>query len=117
MKREFESMFLCCLPEIAQRYPRYGWDLSGYSANADFESIRDAKGVLSSYMTRGKIYKPTGEQASFVEALDFVKLRAQSRSFVHLERTILWMVGQQIGRASLGKACVSKCRDRGSPVH
>jgi len=85
--REFESLFLHCLPELAAKFP----DLEIIPhPNLDvtkIEDIRNAKGYLGRQMRRGS-YKPTRDQASFVYALDLQKLTHQSRCFRHLSSCI-----------------------------
>ena len=93
-KSEYESLFVSCLDLIAERYPEYGWNLSDWNIDDEHEEIVGAKGYISRRMKANKSYKPTRDQVKFTSALDFNRLREKSRSFRHLESTLLWLTGQ-----------------------
>jgi Domain of unknown function (DUF4276) len=102
---EFESLFLCCLDRIAERFPDYGWDFDDWSVDDDHESVVGAKGALSRRMRKGRAYKETRDQVRFVSALDLERLAASSRSFQHFEATVLWLArseGNNLHPAALG---------------
>ena len=91
---EYESFFVSCLDLIAKRYPEYEWNLTDWNIDDDHEEIVGAKGYLSDRMKTNKSYKATREQTKFTSALDLDRLREKSRSFRHLESTLLWLTGQ-----------------------
>ena len=91
---EYESFFVTCLDLIAKRYPEYGWNLTDWNIDDEHEEIVGAKGYISRRMKANKSYKPTMDQVKFTSALDFGRLREKSRSFRHLESTLLWLTGQ-----------------------
>lgn len=93
-KSEYESLFVFCLDLIAERYPEYEWNLDDWNINDDHEEIVGAKGYISDHMKINKSYKPTRDQVKFTSALDFNRLRKKSRSFRHLESTLLWLSGR-----------------------
>lgn len=84
--KEFESLFLCdslttqsILPAIA----------AGTVFPANPESVRDAKGWLSSAQPKGMAYKPTTHQAKITSQLNLEHLAQHSPSFQRLTRAIL----------------------------
>jgi hypothetical protein len=87
---EFETLFLHCIDEIAAHFPDYGW-ISQRFLHRDIETIRDAKGTLSRMMRNDRAYKETRDQEKFITALNFDKLRGNSRPFRHFESTLLWL--------------------------
>jgi hypothetical protein len=89
-RSEFETLFLHCIDEIAAHFTEYGW-ISERLLSRDLESIRDAKGTLSRMMRNDRAYKETRDQEKFITALNFDKLRRDSRSFQHFESTLLWL--------------------------
>lgn len=91
---EYESFFISCLDLIAERYPDYGWNLDDWNIEGDHEQIVGAKEYISDRMKTGRSYKPTRDQVKFTSALDFNRLRKKSRSFRHLESTLLWLSGR-----------------------
>ena len=91
---EYESFFISCLDLIADQYPERGWDLSDWNIANDHEEIIDAKRYLTKRMKANMSYKPTRDQLKFTSALDFHRLRDKSRSFRHLESTLLWLTGK-----------------------
>ncbi len=100
-RSEYESLFICCLDIIAERYPDFGWNLDGWTLRQDHEAIRGAKQYLSRHMKSGRAYKEVRDQARFTSALDFERLRTHSRSFRHFESTLLWLrAAEQTERAT-----------------
>ena len=93
-KSEYESFFISCLDLIAERYPDYGWNLDDWNVDDNHEEIVGAKGYISDRMKINKSYKPTRDQVKFTSALNFDRLREKSRSFRHLESTLLWLTGR-----------------------
>lgn len=93
-KSEYESLFISCLDLIAEQYPEYEWNLDDWNIEDDHEEIVGAKGYISGRMKTNKSYKPTRDQVKFTSALDFDRLREKSRSFRHLESTLLWLTGR-----------------------
>jgi Domain of unknown function (DUF4276) len=93
-RSEFETLFLHCLEEIVAAFPDYRWIGTVLRSTGDIEAIRDAKGTLSRMMSRDRAYKETRDQAKFITALSYAKLRQQSRSFRHFESTLLWLAGR-----------------------
>lgn len=91
---EYESLFITCLDLIAERYPDYGWNLEGWNADEAHEEIVGAKGYISRHMKHARAYKATRDQVKVTSALDFDRLREKSRSFRHLESTLLWLTGR-----------------------
>jgi hypothetical protein len=89
-RSEFETLFLHCIDEIATHFTDYGW-FSEKLLSRDLETIRDAKGTLSRMMRNDRAYKETRDQEKFITALNFDKLRRDSRSFQHFESTLLWL--------------------------
>lgn len=94
--REFETLFLACLPPITARYPDLGWNAAGVAewADKDVEVCRGAKEKLTGMMKKGRIYKETEHQVRFVGALDHAVARRRCRWFRHFERTLLWLAGR-----------------------
>ena len=93
-KSEYESLFISCLDLIAKRYPEYEWNLDAWNIEDNHEEIVDAKGYISRHMKHTRSYKPTRDQVKFTSALNFDQLREKSRSFRHLESTLLWLTGR-----------------------
>jgi len=58
---EYESLFIACLDEIAEKYPEYGWNLDDWDILQDHEGIVGAKGYLTRHMKYGRAYKETRE--------------------------------------------------------
>jgi hypothetical protein len=87
---EYESLFLNNIQRIADARPEYGWDLTEVDPNQDFEEVRGAKEKVSRLMQKAKAYKETRDQVKFTNDIDLLTLRETSRSFQHLENTILW---------------------------
>ncbi len=92
LKAEFESLFLPCLPLIAERYPDYGWDQSKLEIRGNCERFRNAKGVISDAMNM-RAYKETRDQVKFLSAIDYSILRQRSASFCRFEEIIARFVG------------------------
>ena len=103
-KAEFETLFVICLPEIAAAFPEYDWLQHRLTVSKEVERIRDAKGWVSAAM-RTRAYKATRDQAKFITALNWDKLRAYSASFIRFEQTVLWLAGK-LAKEELIYPCV-----------
>ncbi|HYW08057.1 MAG TPA: hypothetical protein VE913_13935 [Longimicrobium sp.] len=97
-RREYETMFLPCLPDMAGRPLRSaaGIELPGIRAGAeyldDYETPRDAKGVVSTFFTGNRSYKPTVHQLPLTRMLNFARLReSELPSFGTLERSLVFL--------------------------
>ncbi|SRR6266446_1781157 len=90
-RSEFETLFLYCIDEIIAQFGEYRWLRRRAPLTGDIESIRDAKGAISRMMSSDRAYKETRDQEKFITALNFDKLRVNSRSFRHFEKTLLWL--------------------------
>jgi hypothetical protein len=92
--REYETLFLSALPELAgQDLALGGVVRPGLAAGALFdgdpESRRDAKGVLSSLLPPGRSYKETVDQLAMTQLLEFEPLRRRGLPcFETLERAV-----------------------------
>lgn len=87
LEREYETMFLqdsACCEDL------YGVPAAKFYAE---RGRRDAKGAISRALGHGSAYKPTLDQARLTHRLNFATLRAESPSFLHLERVIRWASG------------------------
>lgn len=89
MVKEFETLFLSepdatrsVLKEISKTtvFPE------------DPEAIRDAKGWLSRAMPSGYTYKETIHQAKLAAVVDLTRLKHNSASYRHLEKSVLALV-------------------------
>ena len=97
--REYESLFLPCIDEMAGRPlempghpPRSGLK-AGTRYEGDFEARRGVKEWLSGNMTEGHRYKPTLDQLAFTRMVDFDKVRASGLPwFASLERALAFLV-------------------------
>lgn len=89
--KEFEALFLSCLNRIIERYPNYGWKPEIWDLNANPETPRGAKEILSNAMARGRSYKETVDQVKFVGAVDFLVARQKCRAFRHFEAALEWL--------------------------
>jgi hypothetical protein len=94
-RREYETMFLPCLPDMAGRPLRSaaGIELPGIRAGAeylgDYEAPRNAKGTVSTFFPEKHPYKPTVHQLPLTRMLNFVRLRKSDLpSFGTLERSL-----------------------------
>jgi hypothetical protein len=90
MVKEFESLFLAD-EETTRRV------LADIPADVPFpsnpESVRDAKGWLSTARPKGSAYKPTIHQEKLAVQLNINSLRARSDSFARFENALLRLVG------------------------
>ncbi|GKT16313.1 DUF4276 family protein [Acidovorax sp. SUPP2522] len=87
--KEFESLFLCDAATTRSALPAISPD----TVFPDHpESIRDAKGWLSSAQPKGMAYKPTTHQARIASQLDLPHLEKHSPSFQRLTRAVLNLV-------------------------
>ncbi|MHB1808226.1 MAG: hypothetical protein ACYCU0_02890 [Solirubrobacteraceae bacterium] len=97
--REYETIFLPCVDVMAGLpIVEGGIERAGLAPNAryggdDYESPRDAKGVLTGLMSAGRSYKPTTDQLAFTRMLDFERLRASGLPcFGTLERALRFLL-------------------------
>jgi hypothetical protein len=82
LRPEYEVLFLPCLEYMG--FPP--WD------GATWESRRGIKEWLSGQLPRGQAYKPTVDQLSMTQKLDFQTLRqADVPSFGSLERAVRFL--------------------------
>ncbi len=94
-RREYETMFLPCLPDMAGRtlVAKTGVELPGIRAGArfegDYEGPRDAKKKVGSFFPAGHPYKPTVHQLPLTRMINLQTLRASGLpSFGTLERSL-----------------------------
>ncbi len=87
-KMEYEAWFLAAAASLAGKQ---GMDMS-VTGPPDPESIRDAKGWLTSKMPRGQSYRETLHQAALTTAFDLDAARA-SPSFDKLWRDVCSLLG------------------------
>ncbi len=87
-KREFEAWFLAAAQSIAGRRGIR----ESVAPPADPESIRDAKGVLGSWMPSNRSYKPTLDQPALAAIFDLRAARS-SPSFDKLWRDVEALLG------------------------
>lgn len=98
--REYETMFLPCVEEMAGRPIREGnlerpGLVAGAQYDGNYEAPRDAKGELTALMPSGRSYKPTTDQLAFTRMLDFDRLRASGLPcFGTLERALRFLLGE-----------------------
>jgi hypothetical protein len=96
--REYETLFLPCLAELAGKPLKHGSiEREGIRAGALFEGDpeipRDAKGVVSAAMPSGRAYKETLDQLALTQLLDFSTLRASGLAcFATLERALRFLL-------------------------
>lgn len=90
MHREFETLFLYSLQDLAAKYPNHGWCLSEDDQTRDWDEVRGAKGALNRRM-KDYSYKETRDQAKFVSAIDTNALIGKCRSLAHLSRMMHWL--------------------------
>ncbi len=93
MYREFETLFLYSIQELADRYPDLRWRLEDLDPKRDWTEIRGAKEELRRWMG-GATYKETRDQARFVSALDLEVLPERCRPFAHLASTLVWLASE-----------------------
>ena len=78
--REYETLFLAALPELAGQPLRGpGGEREGLPPGAALErdpvAVRDAKGVISGLLPAGRVYKPTTDQLALTRLIRFEPLR------------------------------------------
>lgn len=84
-QREYEAWFLAAADSIAgHRELR-----SDTTAPAEPESIRDAKGWLTSRMPPGRVYKETRDQPALTMMFNLDQARRGARSFDKMWRTVV----------------------------
>ena len=87
-KREYEAWFLAAADSLAGHR-----ELStNTTAPAEAESIRDAKGWLTSRMPRGRAYKETRDQPAFTDRFDVDQARRAAPSFDKMWRTVVDLI-------------------------
>lgn len=93
--REYETLFLPCLPTMAGKALRGARDIELPPLQADAryednpEKPRDAKGVLRRFFPRTAPYQPTTHQLALTRLIDFDVLRASGLPcFGTLERAL-----------------------------
>jgi hypothetical protein len=92
MVQEFETLFLAerdAAQTVLKDIPR------DFAFPDDPEKIRDAKGFLSNAMPKGIAYKPTTHQEKISARLDLETLHANSPSFRHFEKSVLFLARQE----------------------
>lgn len=96
--REYESLFLPCVEQMAGRplVGTHGMSRPGLRADARFDGNYEAKrGVkewLSSQMAEGKAYKPTVDQLPMTRMVDFAVVRKSGLPwFGSLERALRYL--------------------------
>jgi hypothetical protein len=94
MHREFETLFLHAVPDLAERFSELPWKIESWDANRDWTEIRGAKAELRRFMG-GRLYRETGHQARFVSALDLPTLEERCRSLAHLINTLRWLTNEK----------------------
>jgi len=90
MHREFETLFLYALPDLAEKFRDLPWELEGWEAGRDWTQVRGAKEELRRQMG-GRVYKETRHQVRFASALDLTAVGARCRSLAHLASTLRWL--------------------------
>lgn len=101
MYREYETLFVAYLKHfMGKSIPHLIRGNIDFSNNIAIphnpESIRDAKGLISSALSGTTSYKPTTDQLSLTQAIDINLLRqTQLPSFGSLERAILNLSNNQ----------------------
>jgi len=100
--REYEAWLLASIETIAQqkghKYHFKPEFLQAPSVPADVESIRDAKGWISSRMVHGHRYRETIHQPGMTNSIDFTRAAQRSRSFrrfLHAVELLVQHAGQQ----------------------
>ncbi len=83
-KREYEAWFLAAAASIAGRRGLAG----DITAPTEAESIRDAKGWLTSCMPPGRAYKETRDQPALTSMFDLAAARRGAPSFDKMWRTV-----------------------------
>ena len=84
-QREYEAWFLAAADSIAGHR-----ELAGdTTAPADPESVRDAKGWLTSRMPPGRAYRETRDQPALTMMFDLDQAKRGAQSFDKLWRTVV----------------------------
>ena len=83
-RREYEAWFLAAADSIAGHRGLQ----SEITAPIDAESIRDAKGWLTSHMPQGRAYKETRDQPALTSLFDLAMARRRASSFDKMWRTV-----------------------------
>ena len=78
---EYEAWVIASIETVAASDSRLPGDLT---CEVEPESIRDAKGWLTSHLPDGVSYKPTLDQARYTSAIDVARVFERSRSFRRL---------------------------------
>ena len=96
--REYETLFLPCLPRMAGVPLRDDRDVerpglvAGTTFEGDFEATRGVKEWLSERFPRGRNYKPTLDQLPMTRLINFEDLRTSALpSFGTLERALRFL--------------------------
>ncbi len=102
--REYETLFLASLPSLAGKslVDPNGVKRAGIAEGATYagdpQGKRDAKGVVSSFMPPGRMYKPTTDQLALTRLLDFALIRSSGLAcFGTLERALRFLATAQPG--------------------
>jgi Domain of unknown function (DUF4276) len=83
--QEFESLFLADHETTRQVFDNID---AAHRFPSDAESVRDAKGWISSARPKGFAYKPTQHQQRLASLVDLGRLRSRSPSFVRFESAV-----------------------------
>ena len=84
-QREYEAWFLAAADSIAGHRDL----LSNTTTPTEPESVRDAKGWLTSHMPPGRAYKETRDQPALTMMFDLDRARGKARSFDKMWRTVM----------------------------
>lgn len=98
--REYEVLFLPCIPLMAGRDLPHGRPglLTTARWEGDFESLRGVKGWLTRQMPAGVAYKPALDQLAMTRMLDFEALRGSGLPcFATLERALQFLATEPGG--------------------
>lgn len=103
--REYESLFLPCITELAGvpfdapgGLKRPGL-LAGAHYEGDYEAKRDVKGWLSSQMPPGVIYKPSVDQLLLTRRVSFATVRASGLAWFGTLERCLRFLAENVGGA------------------
>lgn len=91
MYREYETLFLFGLPELAEKFTHADWALEDVDFDKDWESVRAAKGQVNRLLGKNYFYKETRDQARMTDALDIEAVTSRCRSALHLDRVLRWL--------------------------
>jgi len=107
LHKEYETLFLPCLPGLAGRPWRddHGVERGGFPAGTHYpgdpEQRRGVKEWLSDQMSRGRSYKPSLDQLPLTRLLDFGMLRESGLPcFGTLERALRFL-GKHLGQSGI----------------